>query len=108
VFDRLNVGIGLLPAFEFPGDKAIQIVTIGPVGAESLFVEQPLDPTTSTNLVGMILQTNRPAHFAVPAAAKNHQSSSSHSRGHQAQRRCPTRPLFLFTHRPQPVTRSKT
>ena len=90
-----------------PVNQAVQIVAVGTVRAESLFVEQAFDAAAQADLVGMLLQGDRPAHLAVPAAAKNHQSGPSHPCGHQT-KRCPTRLLFLVTHLPQPVTHLKS
>jgi len=67
-----------------PGQEAVQIVTVRAVGAEGLLVEKPLDPAAEANLIGVILSTNWPAHFAVPAAAKQHHSGASKSGGQQA------------------------
>ena len=54
-----------------PGKQAVQIVAIGSVSTEIPFIKQPLDPTTQADLVGVILEANRPAHFAVPATSQN-------------------------------------
>ena len=60
-----------------PGDQTIKFVTVRTVSKESLFIEQSLDSTTEANLVGIALRTHRPAHFAVPAAAKQHYADTS-------------------------------
>lgn len=55
--------------------QAIQIVTIRPIRAESLFIKQAFDAAAEANLVGMVLEAHRPAHSAVPAAAENNHAS---------------------------------
>jgi hypothetical protein len=108
MFDGLGFRPGQILVLEVPGNQTVQIVAVRSVSAKFPFVEQALDSATHANLVGTFLQSHGPAHFAVPAAAKHHQSGACHTRGHYAQRPTPTRLLFLFNHRPQPVTRSKT
>src|SRR5208282_1879208 len=63
---------------QVPGNQAIQFVTVGSVGAKSVFIEQTLDAATQADLVGVLLQAYWPAHSAMPAAGKNHQSSACH------------------------------
>ncbi len=88
-------------------DQAIQFVAIGSVGAESLLVEEALDPAAQANLVRVILEANRPAHVAVPATAEDYYAGTRQSCGQETQRPQPARFLLYFTHPPQPVSRSK-
>src|SRR5437868_4203503 len=55
-----------------PGNQPIEVISVRPIGAESLLVEKTLDSATGANLVGIPLSTDRPAHFAVPATTKKH------------------------------------
>jgi len=66
--------------------QAIQIVAVGAIGAERLLVKQAFDAAAQANLVGAVLEAHRPAHFAVPAAAKNHHTGRAQSGSHYAER----------------------
>lgn len=55
-----------------PGNQAIEIVTVRPVGAEGILVKEALDATIQADLIGMVLSPDGPTHFAVPATAKNY------------------------------------
>lgn len=65
VLDIALAGLGLVP-----GNQSIEIVAIGPVCNKRALVEQALRPASGTNLVGITLGTNRPAHLPVPAPAQ--------------------------------------
>jgi hypothetical protein len=108
VLRRGGFGLEFSNAIPIPADEAIQVVAIGPVGAEGLFVEEAFDAAAQADLVGVILGANRPAHFAVPAPTEDYYSGTRQSCGQEAQRPQPTRSLFYFTHPPQPVSRSKS
>ncbi len=69
-----------------PLDQAEQIIAIWSIGAESFFVEQALDATAQTHLIGMILRSHRPAHAAMPASAKQKNGCTRDSSGHNSQR----------------------
>ena len=73
-----------------PGKQSLKIVTIWAVAAEGILVEQTLDSTGRTNLIGTTLGADRPTHLAVPTAPENH-SSARQACGKQA-------------HGPQPST----
>ena len=103
---RLGFGKNLFAASPVLRDEFIEIVTIGSVGAEGLFVKQTLDATAEANLIGMILEAHRPTHLAVPATAEDYDSSRSQTRRNYSERPQPTRLLFLLTHLPQPVSPS--
>jgi hypothetical protein len=107
MFDGFVFRRGQVLVLQVPGNQSVQIVAVRAVSAKFPFVEQALDSATHANLVGMLLQAHRPAHFAMPTAAKHHQSGACHTCGHHAQRPTPTRLLLLFNHRTQPVTSSK-
>jgi hypothetical protein len=107
MLDWLSFRVIAVLMLKVPGNQPIQIVAVGSVGAEISFIKQAFDAATDAGLVGVILLADRPAHIAMPAAAKHHQSGPCHARRHHAQRPSPTRLLFLFNHRPQPVTGSK-
>jgi hypothetical protein len=104
---RLGLGKSLFAASPVLRDEFIEIVAIGSVGAEGLLVKQALDATAQANLIGMILETHRPTHLAMPATAEDYDSSRSQPRRNYTQRPQPTRLLFHFTHLPQPVSPSK-
>jgi hypothetical protein len=88
-------------------NQAIEVVAVRSVGAEGLLIKQPLDATAQADLIGVILETDRPTHLAVPAAAKDDDSGGAQSRGNHTQRPQPTRLLILFAHLPQPVSPTK-
>jgi hypothetical protein len=102
----LGFGMNVSSSSAIPGNQAIEVVAVGSVGAEGLFIEQTLDTAAQANLIRVILEPNRPTHFAVPATAKDHHSRSSQPSRDHTQRPQPTRLLFLFTHLPQPVSPS--
>jgi len=81
-----------------PGDEAIQVVAIRPIGLKERFIKKALSPTAEAHLVGVFLCTDGPTHFAMPAPAKNHDGSARNTRSEQAQRPDPTRLLLLLTH----------
>jgi len=87
-------------------NQAIEVVAVGSVGAEGLFIKQALDAAAQANLIGVITEANRPTHLAVPATSEDYDSSRSHPGGKHTQTPEPTRLLFLFTHLPQPVSPS--
>jgi hypothetical protein len=107
----VNFGLNFGMDFRSPGPitryQANEVVAIWPIGTEVLFIKQALDAAAQTNLIGVILETDRPTHLAVPAAAKDHDSGSAQSRGNHTQRPQPTRLLILFAHPPQPVSPTK-
>ena len=69
---------------QVPGNQPIQVVTVWPISAERVFIKQALDAATQADLVGVLLQADRPAHLAMPATAKNHQSSPCQPGSHHA------------------------
>src|SRR5215469_18236290 len=78
-----------------PSNKSIQIIAIGTVGAESLFVEESLNTAPQTHLVRVLLIANWPAHFAMTAAAKHQHRSASYSGCKQTEGKFPAEPLFI-------------
>ena len=50
----------------------MKVVAVGTVAAKDVFVEEVLDSAACADLVGAALGTDGPAHFAVPATAKDH------------------------------------
>jgi hypothetical protein len=68
-----------------PRDQTIDVIPIGSIGAKSLFVEKTFDPTTHTNLVGITVSADGPAHLAMPATPQKHDSSAGQSRCGNAQ-----------------------
>jgi len=54
-----------------PGNQAIEIVTVRPIGAENVLIEQTLDAAIEADLVGMVLGPHRPTHLPVPTAPQN-------------------------------------
>jgi len=62
-----------------PGDQAVQIVTVRAVGAECVFIEQPLDSATQADLIGVVLSTHWPAHIAVPATPEEYNACACQS-----------------------------
>ena len=103
---RLGFGKSLFAASPVLRDEFTEIVAIGSVGAEGFLVKQTLDAAAQANLIGMILETNRPTHLAVPATAEDYDSSRAQPGCNYTQRPQPTRLLFHFTHLPQPVSPS--
>ena len=81
----------------FPGDQAIEIVTVGSVGAESILIEEALDTTIEADLVGMVLGPDGPTHLAVPATSEYHYPGARQTCCQQAPRPQPTT-LLLLTH----------
>ena len=76
-----RLGMSLSASNPIAGYQAIEVVTVRPVSAEGFLVEQPFDAAAQANLVGVILVADRPAHPAMPAAAKKHHSSGSQPGG---------------------------
>jgi hypothetical protein len=95
---RLGLVNSLFAASPVLCDEFTEIVAIGSVGAEGLLVKQALDATAEANLIGMILETYRPTHLAMPATAEDYDSSRSQTRRNYSERPQPTRLLFHFTH----------
>jgi len=79
------------------GNQVMEIIAVGSVGAERLLIKQAFDAAPQANLIRVILEANRPAHLAVPAASKNHDSSRPEAGGNHSQRPQPARLLFVFT-----------
>jgi len=104
----LGFGMKLVLSRSVPGNQATEVVAVGSVGAESFLIKQALDAAAQANLIRVILEANRPTHFAVPATAKDHYSGCPQPSRNQTQRPQPTRLLFRFTHLPQPVSPSKS
>ncbi len=71
--------IAFLAMFGFlspvPGNETVQIVAIRSIRTKVVFVEETLYTAAQANLVGMVLGTDWPAHFAMPATAQNHHRS---------------------------------
>jgi hypothetical protein len=93
-----------LAAILVPGNQLIEVIAIGTVGAEILFVEETFDAAAWAYLVRMTLRPDRPAHTTVPAAAKDDNRSSRQPGGYQTQGPSPTELLLALTHLPQPVS----
>ena len=108
MYDRLGFGRNLVLSSSVPGNQAIEVVAVGAVGAEGLLIKQAFDAAAQANLIGVIVEAHGPAHLAVPAAAKDHDSGRAQAGGKHAQRPHPARLLFLVTHLPQPVSPSKS
>jgi hypothetical protein len=101
---RLGFGFDLfLPCFG-PCNQTVKFVTIGAIGTKCFLVEKTLDPATQTDLVGTTLGANRPAHFAVPAAAKQYHAGTGQPRRQEAKGPQPLRLLVAFTHYTEPIT----
>jgi hypothetical protein len=64
-----RLGMNLSAPNSVAGHQAIEVVTERTVSAEGFLVEQAFDAATQANLVGVILEANRPTHPAMPAAA---------------------------------------
>ena len=103
----LGLGMNLVPSRVVAGHQLIEVVTVRSVSAKGLLIEQALDAAAEADLIGVIVEANRPTHLAVPAAAKDHYSGRSQPSGNHEQRPQPPRLLFLFTHLRQPVNPSK-
>lgn len=52
-------------------NQTLQVVAIRAIAAEGIFIEEALDAAAKANLVGISLGSDRPAHPAMPAAAKH-------------------------------------
>jgi hypothetical protein len=107
VWDGLGFGRSFSLSGLVAGNEAVEVVAVGSVGAKCLLIKQALDAAAQTNLIGAILEANRPTHLTVPATAKDHDSGCPQPGGNHEQRLQPTRLLFLFTHLRQPVSPSK-
>jgi hypothetical protein len=51
------------------------LVAVGAIAAQGLFIEQPLDAAIQANSVGVSTKPNRPAHLLVAAATEDQRSS---------------------------------
>jgi len=58
----------LCAASSVPTDEAIQVIAVGPVAAEALLIEEPLDAASEANLVRVFVGANWPAHLLVPTS----------------------------------------
>src|SRR5215472_3015436 len=96
------LGLALLP-----GNELVQIVAERPVSAKTLFVKQPLNAAAQAHLIGMLLEANRPTHFAMPATAQDQHRGSGNASCKQTQGNLPTRLLFL-SHPTRPPNRRAT
>jgi hypothetical protein len=76
VFPRFDLRTDFLLAILIPGDETIQIIGVGPVGTEGVFIEKTLDTATQANLVRVSLRTNWPTHLAVPAASEQYDADT--------------------------------
>ena len=103
----LGFGRNLFFSSPVAGNQAVEVVAVGSEGAEVGLVEEAFDAAAQANLIGVILEADRPTHLAVPAAAEDHDSGCSEAGGYHAQRPQPVRLLFRVTHLPQPVSPSK-
>ncbi|GEM_PF-6763030 len=83
-------GAGLLSAV----NQAGEIVAVGAIGAKQFFVEEAFYAAAGADLIGISLRAERPAHFAVPATAKNYDRGCGNTGHHQPQRPQPIRLLF--------------
>jgi hypothetical protein len=81
------------------GDQAVQVVAVLAVCAEGLFIEEALDSAAQANLVRVILIADRPAHFTVPATAKNEHGCSGNPGCHDPKGNFPARFLVAYRHR---------
>lgn len=88
----MNFALGLA---RLPGNELIQVVAVGAVSAEVLLIEEALDAAAQADLIRVLLETNWPAHFAMPATAQNQHGGSGNSSCNQTQGNFPTRLLFL-------------
>ena len=68
-----------------PGNEAIEVVAVRSERPEGLLVEEPLDPTAQANLVGVLLDANRPTLLAMPAAPQDHHGSAGDAGSHNPQ-----------------------
>ena len=55
-------------------EEFIDVVTVGTVPAQSVFIKQPLDAAIKTNSVRGSSQPNRPAHLPVATATEDKHS----------------------------------
>ena len=51
----------------FAGNELIQVISERPIGAESLLVEQALDPASQAHLIFVPLDFDGPTHLPMPA-----------------------------------------
>ena len=79
-----------------PFDQADEIVAVGSVGAEDLFIKQTLNAAACTHLIRIALGAHWPAHFAVPATTKCDDHGACQPRCHQAEGPLPTRLLSAY------------
>jgi hypothetical protein len=52
-----------------PGNQTIDVVSVRSIGPECLFIEKAFDAATGTDLVGVSLAADWPAHLVMPATA---------------------------------------
>jgi len=74
---RRGFGMHLTVSNSVASHQAIEVVTVGSVSAEGLLIKQAFDAAAQANLIGVILEADRPTHLAVPAAAEDHHSRRS-------------------------------
>ena len=74
MYGGLGFGLNFIVSGSVASNQATEIVAIRSVGAESFLIKQALDAAAQANLIGAILEANRPTHLAVPATAKDHHS----------------------------------
>jgi hypothetical protein len=73
-----------------PSHETLQVITVGTIAAESLFIEKTFDTTTHADLVGIIFGPDRPAHLAMPAAPKDEYRSPRQASSYKAKWPHPT------------------
>src|ERR1035437_7590783 len=81
---RIRHGIGFPFRGFLPGNKVVQVIAERAIGAELVLVKQPLGAAAQANLIGTSLNSDRPAHAAVPAAAEGHHGRSRQTGGHDS------------------------
>jgi hypothetical protein len=72
--------------FAVPGKQSIEIVAVRSIRPERMLVKKALDAAPEAHLIGALVGSNRPAHFAMPATPQQHDGRTSYPGGYQAER----------------------
>lgn len=98
----MNLVVGVLLEFDsagaLPGNETVEVIAVRSIAPEILLIEQALDATAKTDLIGVSLSTNGPAHVLVPAAAQDRDGRSGKASGHNSERPQPTGSFALLGH----------
>jgi hypothetical protein len=81
LFGGQRFWFGLASLFAIPGKQAVKVVAVRTVSVKGLLIEETFNAATQANLVRVILRTDWPTHFAVPATPEKDHGNPSQTSG---------------------------